>query len=426
MKRFLIKTLAMVLTFSLLIGFSVNAYAKEAAPCGKDLLNSQNTMLCIIDVQKIYIPGYPGALSGPIPGQDMEQKLANVKKMMQLAQRTELKTLVTYEWNNIDMYDMPEDLKSELPTKNIEQFNKEYYDITKKPEISTAFDKAGIKNIIVCGAETDVCVLQSVMGLIKKGFNVFLADDATYTSTTLNSPALKRMELAGARLVKTEDVVKSVEGFGKLDYYKNPGKDKNYIDMVASKEAIVVANFDDESFEAVNDPKKDAKLLRIQHLSQYAEILDMPAYFIYDGSIEKVKPYLNNASQVHFIKAEKSIQKSLKDVMKSLKEQNITQVAVGGIDEKNITFDAAKAFENNRFDVHFLEDSVFETGGVQDKDLNSLYRHQVIPSSLKIFFYDTTEHITTVPAAWLDRMIPKYEQGLVVWVDLLPFVKDSQ
>jgi len=50
----------------------------------------------------------------------------------------------------------------------------------------------------VAGAETDVCVLQSVLGLLDMGFEVFLFEDCLFTHEVNVRPALRRVEAAGA------------------------------------------------------------------------------------------------------------------------------------------------------------------------------------------------------------------------------------
>jgi hypothetical protein len=50
----------------------------------------------------------------------------------------------------------------------------------------------------VAGGETDVCVLQSVLGLIEAGLQVFLLEDALFSSEPNIGPAMRRMQSAGA------------------------------------------------------------------------------------------------------------------------------------------------------------------------------------------------------------------------------------
>jgi hypothetical protein len=50
----------------------------------------------------------------------------------------------------------------------------------------------------VAGSETDVCVLQSTLGLLELGFQVFLIEDGLFTSEPHPGPAIERMYRAGA------------------------------------------------------------------------------------------------------------------------------------------------------------------------------------------------------------------------------------
>ncbi len=52
--------------------------------------------------------------------------------------------------------------------------------------------------IAVAGGETDDCVLQSVLELIETGQQVFLLEDALFSSEPNVGPAIRRMESAGA------------------------------------------------------------------------------------------------------------------------------------------------------------------------------------------------------------------------------------
>ena len=51
----------------------------------------------------------------------------------------------------------------------------------------------------MAGAETDVCVLQSVLGLIEAGQQIFLLEDALFSSEPNIGPAIRRMESAGLK-----------------------------------------------------------------------------------------------------------------------------------------------------------------------------------------------------------------------------------
>ncbi len=64
--------------------------------------------------------------------------------------------------------------------------------------IRDAIAALGVTQFAVAGGETDVCVLQSVLGVLGMGYDVFLLEDTLFSEEPNTGPALRRMELAGA------------------------------------------------------------------------------------------------------------------------------------------------------------------------------------------------------------------------------------
>src|SRR5947209_5226593 len=64
------------------------------------------------------------------------------------------------------------------------------------------------RELVVCGCEAHVCVLQTVLGLIAAGRRVWLVEDATGSRSPENrAAAIRRMAAHGAEVVTTEMVV---------------------------------------------------------------------------------------------------------------------------------------------------------------------------------------------------------------------------
>lgn len=83
---------------------------------------------------------------------------------------------------------------------------KMHFDATRELAWAT-FAPKGLKQVIVAGCETHVCVLQTVMGLLSKGYQVRLVADAVGSRTVENRlAALHRAERHGAEIVTTEMV----------------------------------------------------------------------------------------------------------------------------------------------------------------------------------------------------------------------------
>ena len=62
--------------------------------------------------------------------------------------------------------------------------------------------------IVICGIEAHVCVLQSALDLVQDGFKVFVVVDAISSRSALSLEiAMRRLEQAGISLVTTEMVI---------------------------------------------------------------------------------------------------------------------------------------------------------------------------------------------------------------------------
>jgi nicotinamidase-related amidase len=68
------------------------------------------------------------------------------------------------------------------------------------PEILAAVESSGRRTAVIVGAETDVCVAQSAIGLHDLGFRVAVVTDATYSPGAMHDLGLRRIRDAGAEL----------------------------------------------------------------------------------------------------------------------------------------------------------------------------------------------------------------------------------
>lgn len=101
-----------------------------------------------------------------------------------------------------------------------------YYD---KLSFSCAEDEAilhairemGRKNIIICGIEAHICVLQTVIDLIAKGFQVIVVEDCTGSRKENDQLfAIRRAEAEGAIITTYESVLFELTRKAKTDVFK--------------------------------------------------------------------------------------------------------------------------------------------------------------------------------------------------------------
>ena len=109
----------------------------------------------------------------------------------------DLPLVATFEKPIAENGELPERLEAVFPAKG-QRFVKNFFGCMTEPDIAGAIKELPIKQIAVAGAETDVCILQSVLGLLQMGYQVFLLEDCLFTSEPRPAPALRRMYQAGA------------------------------------------------------------------------------------------------------------------------------------------------------------------------------------------------------------------------------------
>ena len=77
---------------------------------------------------------------------------------------------------------------------------KPVFGLAAVPEILAAVESSGRRTAVLVGAETDVCVAQSAIGLLDRGFRVVAVTDATFSPGSMHELGLRRIRDAGAEL----------------------------------------------------------------------------------------------------------------------------------------------------------------------------------------------------------------------------------
>jgi nicotinamidase-related amidase len=79
-------------------------------------------------------------------------------------------------------------------------FAKPVFGLAGVPEILAALESSGRRTAVIVGAETDVCVAQSAIGLLDREFRVVVVSDATFSPGSMHELGLRRIQDAGAEL----------------------------------------------------------------------------------------------------------------------------------------------------------------------------------------------------------------------------------
>lgn len=142
----------------------------------------------LIDVQ----PQFVKIMSG-----NPEPVLARLEQLLLFADIWGIPVLATVEQSRAPSPATIDRLTKAMPA-GTKTLTKTRFDATAEPEIAAAIRALGKRQIVVAGCETDVCVLQTVLGLVGSGYEVFLLEDAVFSHEPNVGPALRRMAAAGA------------------------------------------------------------------------------------------------------------------------------------------------------------------------------------------------------------------------------------
>ncbi len=127
----------------------------------------------------------------------MEPVMVRLEHLLMLSGWLDLPLLATFEHPVSEKGELPPRLEKWFPAGGV-RHTKRTYDLTREGEIRSALEGMGVAQLAVAGAETDVCVLQSVLGLLELGYQVFLLEDCLFTTEAHPGPALRRMYSQGA------------------------------------------------------------------------------------------------------------------------------------------------------------------------------------------------------------------------------------
>jgi len=97
-----------------------------------------------------------------------------------------------------------------------ELFEKDFFDLTKEKKIRDHISALKRRQALVAGCETDVCVLQSCLGLLDLGHDVFVVEELLFSSSRNVDAAIARMKAEGAVFISYKtlfyEMIAAVEG----------------------------------------------------------------------------------------------------------------------------------------------------------------------------------------------------------------------
>jgi nicotinamidase-related amidase len=146
----------------------------------------------IIDVQEFFLSQVDKRLRSKIE--------TNTKNFARLLAYFRVPVVATLERPVNKKGSLPEEVNKRL-TGTAKIFEKDFFDVTKEQDIERYLACLKRKQVIVAGCETDVCILQSCLGLLDLGYEVYLVEDLLFSSSRRIDAAIARMQAEGVVLL---------------------------------------------------------------------------------------------------------------------------------------------------------------------------------------------------------------------------------
>ncbi len=159
-------------------------------------INANDAAVLVVDYQEKLLP----AMSG------LDNLMDNSKKLLKGLKELEIPMVVTEQYTKGLGKTVPE--ITECMGDSYKPYEKLTFSGLSTEEINSAVKALGRKNIIVCGVEAHVCVLQSVIDLKAMGYNVILVEDCIASRKTSDKETtIKRAMGEGALITSAEAVL---------------------------------------------------------------------------------------------------------------------------------------------------------------------------------------------------------------------------
>ena len=158
------------------------------------ILIEDETLLLIVDVQQKLINNIKAS----------QLLVFNIKKLIDICNLLNVRIAIT-EQNPLKLGKTIDSIKdnNEYP-----KFEKMEFSCTKNKKFLDYINENKFKNIIVCGIESHICILQTSIDLLQKGFNIVIPRDAIGSRNEIdNETAFLRLILSGAVASTTESLI---------------------------------------------------------------------------------------------------------------------------------------------------------------------------------------------------------------------------
>ncbi|WP_420547111.1 hydrolase [Curvivirga sp.] len=175
-------------------------------------MNTNSSSLLVVDIQERLL----SAMSEP------RKVIDNTQILLQTALQLKVPVYVSEQYPK-GLGHTAQSLEGCLKEANAQVFEKINFSCYREANIREAISqKSERKQIVICGMEAHVCVLQTAIEFQQAGYNVFLVTDAISSRTEESKKiACMRMQETGVTLVSTEMVAFEWMGKAGTDSFRS-------------------------------------------------------------------------------------------------------------------------------------------------------------------------------------------------------------
>jgi nicotinamidase-related amidase len=160
--------------------------------------DSNNSVLMVIDIQE--------RLTSAMPDGVRDRVIEQVGVLLTAAECLSMPVVVTEQYPK-GLGPTEAALKQRLPA-GTPVIEKTQFSSAAVTDVAEFLSKSGRKQVFLSGMETHICVLQTALGLLREGYEVFVIEDAVSSRAKGNQfNALQRLRLAGAVITNVESVL---------------------------------------------------------------------------------------------------------------------------------------------------------------------------------------------------------------------------
>jgi nicotinamidase-related amidase len=388
----------------------------------------EKVALAAIDIQSYYIEGAKDS--------DLKQTLIRIGRILKTASDYEVPFFITYEY--LEQRPLEEHMKilpehrALLPEHNIYSYVKTAFDASRQPEFFKDLKHLGIKKVILCGAETDVCVLQTALGLRARKFEVYVVNDAVYTSEYDEYPAFKRLCQAGIRLISTSHLLSSIKNNQPLSPDIEPllpevkSRSRSIIHPLHT--AVLLSDYQQKQIDECVNPSKKSILARYDIFCYTVDAFRVPLFTMTSipNPSDFPEGFFRPRNLKFYRKTIFNTPEGRSNFQQELQKRDIRQIFLAGVFTGRDLINTVRELKKYTADIYIIQDMILSPDANIKEVWNTLYSEGIIPMTFKMYNYGLIKSVNYREAHSIPYMLDMWEyyktKKITTWVEELPRV----